>query len=50
MRFAPLVRVSTETQETQGESLRTQKQQIIQAVVLAPLDFIVSHSIESHRH
>jgi len=49
MRFAPLVRVSTETQERQSESLRTQKQQIIQAVGLAPLDFIVSHSIESHR-
>jgi len=32
LRFAPLVRVSTETQERMGESLRTQKAQIEQAV------------------
>jgi len=32
MRFAPLIRVSTEAQEKQGESLHTQKKQIIQYV------------------
>jgi site-specific DNA recombinase len=32
LRFAPLVRVSTESQERMGESLRTQKSQIEQAV------------------
>jgi site-specific DNA recombinase len=32
LRFAPLVRVSTESQEKTGESLRTQKSQIQQAV------------------
>ena len=32
LRFAPLVRVSTESQERQGESLRTQRQQITQYV------------------
>ncbi len=32
LRFAPLVRVSTESQEREGESLRTQKAQIEQAV------------------
>ena len=32
LRFAPLVRVSTETQERMGESLRTQKAQIEQTV------------------
>ena len=32
LRFAPLVRVSTESQERMGESLRTQKAQIEQAV------------------
>jgi len=32
LRFAPIIRVSTERQEQQGESLQTQKEQIIQAV------------------
>ena len=32
LRFAPLIRVSTEQQEKQGESLRTQKTEIIQYV------------------
>ena len=32
LRFAPLIRVSTEKQEQKGESLRTQKTQIEQAV------------------
>lgn len=32
LRFAPLIRVSTEKQERQGESLETQKKQIIKAV------------------
>ncbi len=32
LRFAPLVRVSTEAQERMGESLRTQQAQIEQAV------------------
>ena len=32
MRFAPLIRVSTESQEKQGESLRTQKNQIQTAI------------------
>ena len=32
LRFAPLVRVSTDSQERQGESLRTQRQQITQYV------------------
>jgi site-specific DNA recombinase len=32
LRFAPLIRVSTETQERKGESLRTQEKQIRQAV------------------
>ncbi len=32
MRFCPLIRVSTEAQEKKGESLKTQKKQIIQAV------------------
>ncbi len=32
LRFAPLVRVSTEGQEKKGESLRTQKAQIEQAI------------------
>ncbi len=32
LRFAPLVRVSTEQQEKMGESLKTQKAQIEQAV------------------
>jgi len=32
LRFAALIRVSTEKQQTQGESLRTQKQQIEKAV------------------
>lgn len=32
LRFAPLIRVSTETQERQGESLRTQRNQILQYV------------------
>jgi len=32
LRFAPLIRVSTEAQEKQGESLHTQKKQIIQYV------------------
>ena len=32
LRFCPLIRVSTESQERQGESLRTQRQQIIQYV------------------
>ena len=31
LRFAALIRVSTEKQQKQGESLRTQKQQIEQA-------------------
>ena len=34
LRFAPLIRVSTETQAKKGESLNTQKSQIIQAVEL----------------
>lgn len=34
MKFAPLIRVSTESQEKRGESLRTQKEQVIQAVEL----------------
>ena len=32
LRFAPLIRVSTEKQEQQGESLNSQKKQILQAV------------------
>ncbi len=32
LRFAALIRVSTEKQQAQGESLRTQKQQIEQTV------------------
>jgi hypothetical protein len=32
LRFAPFIRVSTERQERQGESLRTQKKRIIQNV------------------
>jgi len=32
LRFAPLVRVSTETQEKKGESLKTQRKQIIEFV------------------
>ena len=32
MKFAPLIRVSTESQERQGESLRVQKEQIVNAV------------------
>jgi hypothetical protein len=32
LRFAPLIRVSTESQEKTGESLRTQKKQIEEAV------------------
>ena len=32
MRFAPIIRVRTEEQEKKGESLRTQKKQIIQYV------------------
>ena len=34
IRFAPLVRVSTEAQEKRGESLKTQKKQIEQSVEL----------------
>jgi DNA invertase Pin-like site-specific DNA recombinase len=34
LRFAPLIRVSTEGQAAQGESLRTQKKQILQYVEL----------------
>jgi DNA invertase Pin-like site-specific DNA recombinase len=32
LRFAPIIRVSTEKQATQGESLRTQKKQIIKCI------------------
>jgi hypothetical protein len=32
LRFAPIIRVSTDKQEQQGESLRTQKTQILQYV------------------
>jgi hypothetical protein len=32
LRFAPIIRVSTEKQAVQGESLRTQKRQIIKCV------------------
>ena len=32
LRFAPIIRVSTEKQERQGESLQTQKEQILQNV------------------
>lgn len=32
LRFAPIIRVSTEAQEKKGESLRTQKKQILECV------------------